>query len=70
MAAKAGIYERLDVSPSTARADSAKTAEADINAFAVKKRIEQRAYELYLQRRDQPGSSLDDWLCAEREVLG
>jgi hypothetical protein len=27
-----------------------------------------RAYELYLARGDQPGSALDDWLQAEREL--
>lgn len=33
-------------------------------------RIAQRAYELYLQRGGTHGSDWDDWLRAEREVLG
>jgi hypothetical protein len=31
-------------------------------------RIAQRAYQIYEQRGDGPGSALDDWLQAEREV--
>jgi len=30
--------------------------------------IRRRAYEIYLERGDQPGSPLDDWLQAEREL--
>jgi Protein of unknown function (DUF2934) len=30
--------------------------------------IRHRAYEIYLERGDQPGSPLDDWLQAEREL--
>jgi hypothetical protein len=30
--------------------------------------IRDRAYEIYLQRGAQPGSELDDWLEAEREL--
>ena len=33
-------------------------------------RIAQRAYELYLARGGAHGSDWDDWLAAEREVLG
>ena len=29
-----------------------------------------RAYEIYLARRPNPGSPMDDWLRAERELLG
>ena len=32
--------------------------------------IRQLAYELFLQRGENPGSELDDWLAAERIVLG
>jgi hypothetical protein len=35
-----------------------------------RERIERRAYELYLERGDSRGSDLEDWLAAEREVLG
>ena len=30
--------------------------------------IQARAYELYLERRGAPGSQIDDWLRAEREL--
>jgi len=30
--------------------------------------VERRAYELYLRRGHAPGSALDDWLQAEREL--
>ncbi len=36
----------------------------------LEERIRQRAHEIYLARGRLPGSELDDWLEAEREVLG
>jgi hypothetical protein len=30
--------------------------------------IRNRAYEIYLQRRAQPGNEVEDWLQAEREL--
>jgi len=36
----------------------------------VEERIRQRAYELYLQRGRVDGFALDDWLQAEREIVG
>jgi hypothetical protein len=33
-------------------------------------RVRQRAYEIYLSRNGRPGTDLDDWLQAEREILG
>ena len=35
-----------------------------------REQIERRAYELYLQRREGWGSDLEDWLAAEREIVG
>jgi len=35
----------------------------------VESEIRQRAYELYEQRGDAPGSEQQDWLAAEREVM-
>lgn len=32
--------------------------------------IRRRAYEIYLERGEQPGHDLDDWLRAERELEG
>ena len=36
----------------------------------LRARIERRAYELYVKRGCRQGCALDDWLDAEREVLG
>jgi len=36
----------------------------------VKARITDRAYELYAERGYRAGYALDDWLEAEREILG
>jgi len=32
--------------------------------------IRRRAYEIYLERGEEPGLELDDWLQAEREIAG
>ena len=37
--------------------------------LSLEERIRQRAYELYVQRGNQYGSDLDDWLRAEQEIL-
>ena len=34
----------------------------------MSKKIEARAYELYLKRHSDSGSALDDWLTAEEEI--
>ena len=34
----------------------------------IEERIRHRAYELYIQRGNQSGSELDDWLQAEEEI--
>ena len=39
--------------------------EADLQA-----RIEQRAFHLYENRGNEPGSAEEDWLRAEQEILG
>jgi hypothetical protein len=36
--------------------------------LSIEERIERRAYELYVQRGNQSGSELEDWLQAEAEV--
>jgi len=35
---------------------------------ALEKEIRRRAYEIYLERGEQPGSELDAWFRAEREL--
>jgi hypothetical protein len=37
---------------------------------ALEEKIRRRAYEIYLERGEQPGSELDDWFQAERELEG
>jgi outer membrane protein TolC len=46
----------------------AKAKEAPIEALPLEERIQRRAYELYVERGNQSGSELDDWLQAEQEV--
>ena len=49
--------------PATARAK-----ELPSITLSLEERIRHRAYELYLQRGNQPGSAVDDWLQAEEEI--
>jgi len=41
-------------------------ATADLNP--LEERIRQRAYQLYVERGNESGSELDDWLQAEEEI--
>ena len=40
-----------------------------IETLPLEERIRQRANELYLERGNQFGSQLDDWLQAEEEII-
>ena len=40
-----------------------------IETLPLEERIRQRAHELYVERGNQSGSELDDWLQAEEEIL-
>jgi hypothetical protein len=40
-----------------------------IETLSLEERVRRRAYELYVQRGNQSGSDLDDWLRAEQEIL-
>jgi len=42
--------------------------EASIDKLSLAERIHRRAYELYVQRGNQSGSELGDWLQAEEEI--
>jgi hypothetical protein len=44
------------------------TTSAEIENPAPQEEIRRRAYEIYLERGEQPGCDLDDWLQAEREL--
>jgi hypothetical protein len=48
---------------------AARAKQVAIEAPALDERIRQRAYEIYLQRGNQPGMEVDDWLRAEQEIL-
>jgi hypothetical protein len=39
-------------------------------ADSLREQIEARAHEIYLLRGAEPGHELDDWLQAEREIMG
>jgi len=39
-----------------------------IETLALEERIRRRAYELYIERGNESGSELDDWLQAEEEI--
>ena len=39
-------------------------------ATSLREQIETRAHEIYLARGCEPGHELDDWLQAEREIMG
>ncbi len=39
-------------------------------ASSLHEHIEARAHQIYLDRGAEPGHELDDWLQAEREIMG
>jgi hypothetical protein len=46
----------------------AETSEVSAGNLAHDEEIRRRAYEIYLERGEEPGRELDDWLQAEREL--
>jgi DUF2934 family protein len=42
--------------------------ERAVENLARESEIQRRAYQIYLERGEQPGLDLDDWLLAEREL--
>jgi hypothetical protein len=48
----------------------AETPEASVGNAARDEDVRRRAYEIYLERGEQPGREIDDWLEAERELEG
>jgi hypothetical protein len=56
-------------SKATRNADiEAEVISAEIGNPVPEEEIRRRAYEIYLERGEQPGCDLDDWLQAEREL--
>ncbi len=47
---------------------TARVKEPPIETLPLEERIRRRAYELYVQRGNQSGNELDDWLQAEEEI--
>ena len=53
---------------STESQATSETGEASVGNAARDEDIRRRACEIYLERGEQPGRELDDWLQAEREL--
>jgi hypothetical protein len=60
---KKRMARTLEVAPRATR--KPRTAKAG----PTLEQIQARAYEIYLERRGAPGSQMDDWLRAERELV-
>jgi hypothetical protein len=57
------------INPSTRpQATSPHAEESSVSRPPREEEIRGRAYEIYLERGEQPGRDLDDWLQAEREL--
>ena len=58
------------MSPKATRNENieAEATSVEIGNPAGEEEIRRRAFEIYLERGEQPGSDLDDWLQAEREL--
>ena len=46
----------------------AKEKETSLSSNVTFEQIAQRAYQIYQERGDNPGSDVDDWLEAERQL--
>lgn len=47
-----------------------RTVDSLLGAISLQEQIEARAHEIYIARGAEPGHELDDWLQAEREIMG
>jgi hypothetical protein len=66
MSSKPREHQRVE--PHATSATQAEAAETNVADSARHQKIRLRAYEVYLERGQQPGRDLDDWLQAEREL--
>jgi len=64
----ASKLKRNAITEPQATSTHAETGEVSAGNSARDEEIRRRAYEIYLQRGEQPGRELDDWLQAEREL--
>lgn len=60
--------ERRRIEPHAMAATQGQAAETKVDDSARHQKIRIRAYEIYLERGEQPDRDLDDWLQAEREL--
>ena len=60
--------QRNGSSEAEAPSTQPETAEVPVGNSAPDEEIRRRAYEIYLERGEQLGSELDNWLQAEREL--
>ena len=62
--------KRIGIAEPQATSSRAETGEVSVGNVVGGEQIRLRAYEIYLERGEQPGRELDDWLQAERELEG
>jgi DUF2934 family protein len=60
--------KRIGSAEPQATSTQAETGEVSARSSARDEEIRRRAYEIYLERGEQPGRELDDWLQAEGEL--
>jgi hypothetical protein len=60
--------KRNESTEAEATSSQAEAGEVSLGNSARDEEIRRRAYEIYLERGEQPGSEVDDWLQAEREL--
>ena len=48
--------------------EPARAKEPPVETLPLEERIRRRAYELYVERGNESGSEIDDWLQAEEEI--
>ena len=65
MSSKPKRIESLEPQATSAQAETGKVSVGNV---VGDEEIRLRAYEIYLERGEQPGRELDDWLQAEREL--
>jgi len=61
---------RNEITEPQATSAKTKAGEVSVGNSVRDEEIRRRAYEIYLERGEQPGRDLDDWLQAERELEG
>jgi hypothetical protein len=64
------IYRETNMSskPKASGSVEAKQPSLEVVSSAREQEIRRRAYEIYLERGEEPGRDLEDWLQAEREI--